>query len=100
MRHATPKTTLAATARFLALVNAQLLVGCAATPQLTHTPEPAAVVAPKTTDVTRKLQNHWHQCLGQSYRSARANTPDKNIAAEKAFAACASEEQDLASFVN
>jgi hypothetical protein len=85
--------------RLVALVGAELLAGCTATPQLTPAPQPATVAA-NTTNVTRKLQNHWGQCLEQSYRMARAKTPDKNVAAEMAFAACASEEQDLASFVN
>jgi hypothetical protein len=58
------------------------------------------VAAPDTTNVTRKLQNHWNQCLEQSFRTSRARTPDKNVAAEIAFAACESEEQDLASFLN
>ena len=76
---------------------ALLLVACTAAPQ----PAPQAVAAaPDTTNVTRKLQNHWAQCLEPSYRTARTKTPDKNAAAEMAFQACASEEQDLASFVN
>ena len=70
--------------------------GCTAAPQ----PAPPATTAPDTTSVTRKLQNHWAQCLEPSYKAARAKTPDKNAAAEMAFQACASEEQDLTSYVN
>lgn len=85
--------------RLLALVTVALLAACTAAPQPTPQPTTAAG-APDTTNVTRKLQNHWSECLEQSYRTARRKTPDKNEAAEMAFAACASEEQDLASFVN
>jgi hypothetical protein len=62
--------------------------------------ETAAVAAPNTTNLTRKLQNHWSECLNQSYRTTIKQTPDKNTAAEMAFQACSSEEQDLASYVN
>jgi hypothetical protein len=84
--------------RLLALTGTSLLAGCAAAPQSTPAAQPVA--AAPDTNVTRKLQNHWHQCLEQSYRTARTKTPDKNVAAEMAFAACTSEEQDLASFTN
>ena len=85
--------------RLLALTGAALLAGCTAAPQSTPAPQAVAPAA-NTTNVTRKLQNHWAQCLEPSYRTARKKTPDKNVAAEMAFAACVSEEQDLASFVN
>jgi hypothetical protein len=85
--------------RLLALTGAALLAGCTAAPLSTPAAQPVAA-APDTTNVTRKLQNHWHQCLEQSYRTARTKTPDKNVAAEMAFSACTSEEQDLASFTN
>src|SRR5260370_41716178 len=64
--------------RLLSIIEAVLLAGCSAAPQ--SAPQPAAVAAPDTGNVTRKLQNHWHQCLEQSYRTARTNTPDKNVA--------------------
>jgi hypothetical protein len=83
--------------RLLALMGVALLAGCSVAPR--PAPQPVAA-APDTTNVTRKLQNHWSQCLEQSFRTARTKTPDKNAAAEMAFAACDSEEQDLASFVN
>jgi hypothetical protein len=73
-----------------------LAAGCTAAPAL----QPAVAATPDTTSVIRKLQNRWSQCLEPSYRIARTKTPDKNAAAEMAFAACASEEQALASFVN
>jgi hypothetical protein len=83
--------------RLLVLTAVVLLAACTAQPQ--PTPRTAAVAAPDTTNVTRKLQNHWSQCLEQSYRTARTRTPDKNAAAEMAFQACSSEELDLASFI-
>jgi hypothetical protein len=63
----------------------------------------ATIAAAGTLDassVIRKLQNRWSQCLEPSYRMALAKTPDKNAAAEMAFAACASEEQALTSLIN
>jgi hypothetical protein len=55
-------------------------------------PDAAARTVAATPDTTSviKLQNRWSQCLEPSYRIARAKTPDKNAAAEMAFAACAS----------
>jgi hypothetical protein len=81
----------------LALIAVALLPTCTAAPQ--PTPQ-TAPTASNTTIIIRKLQNHWHQCLEQSYRTTRAKTLDKNAAAEMAFQECASEEQDLASFSN
>lgn len=82
--------------RWLAFTSFALLAGCTAAPQ--PIPQPTAHV--DTTNLVRKLQNHWSQCLEQSYRTTRTQTPDKNAAAEMAFQACSSEEQDLASYVN
>ena len=47
--------------------------------------------------IAKQLQNHWTQCLTQSYNVTRTQTPDKNAAAEMAFQACSSEEEDYAS---
>ena len=82
--------------RLVVLFGMAALAGCTATPA----PQPAVAATPDSTSVIRKLQNRWSQCLEPSYRIARTKTPDKNAAAEMAFAACASEEEDLASFVN
>jgi len=77
------------------LVCCLLAAGCTAQRQAVPEPVRQNTAAPDTTNVTRKLQNHWHQCLEESYRNAKTRTPDKNAAAEMAFQACASEEQDL-----
>jgi hypothetical protein len=74
-----------------------LAAGCTAA---TPAPPPAAAATPDSTSVIRKLQNRWSKCLEPSYRIASTKTLDKNAAAEMAFAACASEEQDLTSLVN
>ena len=79
--------------RAFALVGAALLLAdCAASGP---SPEPAARA--EKTSITRRLQNNWDRCLEQSYRVTRTQTPDKNAAAEMAFQACSSEEQDLVS---
>lgn len=77
----------------LTLIELAILVGCTGAPRSAS----QVITAPDTTAVTRKLQNAWHRCLEQSYRTTRTQTPDKNAAAEMAFHACSSEEQDLAS---
>jgi len=84
--------------RVLTFAAVLLVLGCTAAPQ--PVPQTAAVAAPDTTNLTRKLQNHWSQCLNQSYRTTIKQMADKNTAAEMAFQACSSEEQDLASYVN
>jgi hypothetical protein len=48
-----------------------------------------------TLSPVRRAQNHWDRCLEESYRIARKNNEDKNLAAEVAFQACASEENEL-----
>ena len=82
--------------RLVVLFGIAALAGCTATPA----PQPAVAATPDSTSVIRKFQNRWSQCLEPSYRIARTKTPDKNAAAEMAFAACASEEQALTSLVN
>ncbi len=73
-----------------------LAAGCTAQQHAAPEPVRQNIAAPDTTNVT----NHWHQCLEESYRNSRTRTPDKNAAAEMAFQACASEEQDLTAFTN
>jgi hypothetical protein len=70
-------------ARAITLMGIAFLAGCTAAPKPAS--QPAAAPSPHTTNVARQLQNHWDQCLEQSYRRARTQTPDKNVAAEMAF---------------
>jgi hypothetical protein len=49
--------------------------------------------------LTHKLQNRWGKCLTSSYHITVRQTPDKNAAAEMALQACATEEQNLATYV-
>ena len=86
--------------RPLALTSIAFLMGCTAAPQPTSQPIPQPAPHADMTGLVRKLQNHWSQCLEQSYRTTRTRTPDKNTAAEMAFQGCSSEEQDLASYIN
>jgi hypothetical protein len=86
--------------RLLALISVAVLAGCTAAPQSSAQPIPQPAAHADTTGLVRKLQNHWSQCLEQSYRTTIKQTPDKNTAAEMAFQACSSEEQDLASYIN
>jgi uncharacterized lipoprotein YmbA len=88
--------------RLVVTIVAALLVGCTAAPQ--SAPSTPAAGPSDITNITRKLENEWNQCVEQSYhhslseqsyRTARKRMPDKNAAVEMAFQACASEEQDL-----
>lgn len=45
--------------------------------------------------LTKKKQDDWMRCLKSSYKSQRAKTADKNMAAELSMQACASEEEAL-----
>lgn len=44
---------------------------------------------------TRALQNEWHTCINTSYRIAVKKFDDRNVAAESAFDACKTEEDQL-----
>ena len=81
--------------RLVVTIAAALLAGCTAAPQPALRAPASAGDSTDMTNITRKLENQWNQCLEQSYRTARKTTPDKNAAAEMAFQTCASEEQDL-----
>ena len=58
----------------------------------TLTAQPASADA---ADTSRQMQDSWARCLNASYAVTRTQTPDKSAAAEMAFQACYSEEQDL-----
>jgi hypothetical protein len=82
--------------RLLALAGVVLLISCA-TPRPSPQPTARPTARTDTSAITKQLQDNWNRCLEQSYQITRTQTPDKNAAAEMAFQACSSEEQDLAS---
>jgi hypothetical protein len=43
----------------------------------------------------KRVQDRWMQCLKSSFQINRKQTPDPNAAAEMAFQACATEEDEL-----
>src|SRR5450759_282864 len=53
----------------------------------------SGAVAQSTTDNVKRIQDRWMQCLKTSFQINRKNTPDPNLAAERAFQACATEEE-------
>lgn len=65
------------------------LAACATTPSLQADSESELV--------SQKLLHTWVDCVRASYRIDVARTPDKNEAAERAFLACSSEENDFRS---
>ncbi|WP_284258487.1 hypothetical protein [Acidocella aquatica] len=82
--------------RFFMFAVASALVGC--TVVSPSQPNIASQsTQPDTATITRTLQDNWNQCLNQSYPIEAAQTPDKNEAAEMAFQACQSEQDDLTS---
>lgn len=49
----------------------------------------------QTGDLVKNRQDRWMKCLKQSFKSGRQSTRDANAAAEMAFSACKTEEDDL-----
>jgi hypothetical protein len=43
------------------------------------------------TNIVAKLENNWTECLWSSFSDQKAQSPDKNLAAERTFAACKEE---------
>jgi hypothetical protein len=68
-----------------------LVSGCA--------PPRSSYVAPASTSsapsASQALLHAWVDCMRKSYKIAAATMPDKNEAAERAFHACQSEEDDF-----
>lgn len=52
-------------------------------------------LAESETDTTARLQDRWMRCLKESYQVNVKQTPDRNAAAEMAFRACSTEEDEL-----
>jgi hypothetical protein len=55
----------------------------------------AGAAAQSTSDTIKRVQDHWMRCLKSSFQIHRKRTPDPNAAAEMAFRACATEEEEL-----
>jgi hypothetical protein len=51
----------------------------------------------RKTNIVAKLENNWTECLWSSFSDQKAQSPDKTLAAERAFAACKAEAEELLS---
>jgi len=69
------------------------LAGCAPEPAETS-PDTSAMSARKLA-ISKQFQNDWERCVDASYQVTRQQTADKNAAAERAFASCATEEDQM-----
>lgn len=67
------------------------LTGCA--PQ-SASPDTGAVSARKMA-ISRQFQRDWERCVDASYQVTQQQTADKNAAAERAFASCTTEEDQM-----
>ena len=84
--------------RFVVLLGVGLLAGCASLPEATPTPAPTPVVmSPEATRAGNKLMNRWYQCLQRASRTSRAG---RLTAAEMALTVCATQEKELAKFLD
>jgi hypothetical protein len=68
------------------------LAGCAPPPA--STPNTSALGARKMA-ISQQFQKDWERCVNASYRVIQQQTADKNAAAERAFASCATEEDQM-----
>jgi hypothetical protein len=65
------------------------------------TPRPAPISPDTSATGARKMaisqqfQKDWERCVDASYQVIRQQTADKNAAAERAFASCATEEDQM-----
>jgi hypothetical protein len=81
-----------------------LLAACGSTAQSNNRYEfapGAGEIAPKATppdETVAKINGLWDQCLGRAFGNARTQTGDKNEAAERALANCASGERLIMSY--
>jgi hypothetical protein len=58
----------------------------------------SGAAAQSTSGTVKRIQDHWMQCLRASFQINRKKIPDLNLAVEKAFQACATEEEELWTF--
>jgi hypothetical protein len=66
--------------------------GCA--PQSASIPDTSAMSAQKMA-ISSQFQKDWERCVDASYQVTRQQTVDKNAAAERAFASCTTEEDQM-----
>jgi hypothetical protein len=67
------------------------LAGCAPSPTSSDT---SAMDARKMA-ISQQFQKDWERCVDASYQVTQQQTADKNAAAERAFASCATEEDQI-----
>jgi hypothetical protein len=67
------------------------LAGCA--PQ-SVSPDTSTISAQKIA-ISRQFQKDWERCVDASYQVTQQQTADKNDAAERAFASCTTEEDQM-----
>jgi len=67
------------------------LAGCA--PQ-SASPDASAISARKMA-ISRQFQKDWERCVDASYQVTQQQTANKNAAAERAFASCTTEEDQM-----
>jgi acyl-CoA reductase-like NAD-dependent aldehyde dehydrogenase len=70
-----------------------ILAGCAPRPA-SMSPDAAAMSARKLA-ISQQFQKDWERCVDASYKVIQQQTADKNAAAERAFASCATEEDQM-----
>jgi hypothetical protein len=78
--------------RSLLLLCAISLAGCA--PRPAPSPDTSAMGARKMA-ISQQFQKDWERCVDASYQVIQKQTADKNAAAERAFASCATEEDQM-----
>jgi len=71
------------------------LAGCAPEPAPVS-PDTSAMRARKMA-IDQQFQKDWERCVDASYQVIQQQTADKNAAAERAFASCATEEDQMTS---
>ena len=69
------------------------LAGCAPRPA-PISPDTSAMGARKMA-ISQQFQKDWKGCVNASYQVIQQQTADKNAAAERAFASCATEEDQM-----
>jgi hypothetical protein len=69
------------------------LAGCAPRPAPIN-PDTSAMGARKMA-ISQQFQKDWERCVDASYQVTRQQTADKSAAAERAFASCATEEDQM-----